>query len=352
MSSITIGGSGGGGGRTALAALTNYYISTLGSDSNPGTLAQPWATIQHGMDFIAHDIDFSGFDILANIGAGSFAGFGIKSTVGGGNLVFLGAGSGLTTITAGPNDGIYNFGECISFNVICSTAVGINQVKFVPRSNSSFGSNCVAVYQPGCFCYLADPVTPTAVDIVFDLSDGALHTALIEAEAPSIIQPVGGLAGTYTVVGGGSTIDNLIDLTGQSVCFFGETWSVTGALTVTVGVVNCTAQSIFINQGGPFTGAGVLGPRFNVDDNSSMLSLADPAGTFFPGSIPGVINSGGQYSGISDYNGNVAGLPTATVRGARAVVTDALAPVFGAIVAGGGAVLTPVIADGTNWRWG
>lgn len=38
--------------------------------------------------------------------------------------------------------------------------------------------------------------------------------------------------------------------------------------------------------------------------------------------------------------------------GARAHVTDALAPTFGATVAGGGAVSTPVYSDGSNWKVG
>src|SRR5437870_7676742 len=29
-------------------ALSTYYVSTTGSDSNPGTLSQPFATINHG----------------------------------------------------------------------------------------------------------------------------------------------------------------------------------------------------------------------------------------------------------------------------------------------------------------
>src|SRR5664279_1798551 len=36
------------GTKTALA--TEYYISPTGSDSNPGTLAAPWGTIQKGAD--------------------------------------------------------------------------------------------------------------------------------------------------------------------------------------------------------------------------------------------------------------------------------------------------------------
>ena len=50
----------------------------------------------------------------------------------------------------------------------------------------------------------------------------------------------------------------------------------------------------------------------------------------------------------------VATLPSAATSGtgARTFVSDALAPVFGATVATGGAVATPVYSDGTNWKVG
>ena len=50
----------------------------------------------------------------------------------------------------------------------------------------------------------------------------------------------------------------------------------------------------------------------------------------------------------------VALLPAATdYKGARTFVTDAAAaPVFRAVVTGGGSVFTPVFSDGTNWRNG
>jgi len=53
-------------------------------------------------------------------------------------------------------------------------------------------------------------------------------------------------------------------------------------------------------------------------------------------------------------NYTVATLPSAVTsgKGARSFVTDALAPVFGATVAAGGAVATPVYSDGTNWKVG
>lgn len=47
----------------------------------------------------------------------------------------------------------------------------------------------------------------------------------------------------------------------------------------------------------------------------------------------------------------VATLPAATA-GARNFVSDANATTFASIVAGGGANVVPVYADGTNWRIG
>ena len=53
-------------------------------------------------------------------------------------------------------------------------------------------------------------------------------------------------------------------------------------------------------------------------------------------------------------NFTVATLPSASTSGvgARAFVTDALAPSFGATVVTGGAIAVPVYSDGTNWKVG
>jgi hypothetical protein len=53
-------------------------------------------------------------------------------------------------------------------------------------------------------------------------------------------------------------------------------------------------------------------------------------------------------------NYTVATLPSAATSGvgARSFVTDAVAPVFGGAVSGGGSVATPVYSDGTNWKVG
>ena len=56
-------------------------------------------------------------------------------------------------------------------------------------------------------------------------------------------------------------------------------------------------------------------------------------------SVSGTINTKGY---------TVATLPTG-VTGARAYVTNALAPAFGSTVAGGGTVTIPVFYNGSNW---
>jgi hypothetical protein len=60
----------------------------------------------------------------------------------------------------------------------------------------------------------------------------------------------------------------------------------------------------------------------------------------------------GQLRVESPYT--VATLPSAVTSGlgARAFVSDALTPAFGATVVGGGAVAVPVYSDGTNWKVG
>ena len=60
------------------------------------------------------------------------------------------------------------------------------------------------------------------------------------------------------------------------------------------------------------------------------------------------------FGAIQATTYTVATLPSASTSGvgARAFVTDALAPVFGSAVAGGGAVPVPVYSTGSAWNVG
>lgn len=64
------------------------------------------------------------------------------------------------------------------------------------------------------------------------------------------------------------------------------------------------------------------------------------------------LTASGVVPPLTNYT--VATLPSAATSGtgARAFVTDALGPTFGATVVTGGAVAVPVYSDGTNWKVG
>ena len=64
------------------------------------------------------------------------------------------------------------------------------------------------------------------------------------------------------------------------------------------------------------------------------------------------LTASGVVPALTNYT--VATLPSAVTsgKGARAFVTDALGPTFGATVVTGGAVAVPVYSDGTNWKVG
>lgn len=68
--------------------------------------------------------------------------------------------------------------------------------------------------------------------------------------------------------------------------------------------------------------------------------------------IIGQFTTSGIQPPLTNYT--VLALPFAVDAGvgARSFVTDALTPVFGAVVTPGGAVAVPVYSDGTNWRVG
>jgi hypothetical protein len=61
--------------------------------------------------------------------------------------------------------------------------------------------------------------------------------------------------------------------------------------------------------------------------------------------------SGFSPTVVQTFDTTVAALPAASAanKGERRHVTDALAPVFLATVAAGGAIVTPVFSNGTVW---
>lgn len=101
-------------------------------------------------------------------------------------------------------------------------------------------------------------------------------------------------------------------------------------------------------SGGEIPGSGGLKVFGNTDATSSTTGALQSAGGLGVAKaiVAGTTMKTGTYI--------VSALPSAATAGAgaRAFVTDALSPAFGATVVGGGAVAVPVYSDGTNWKVG
>lgn len=90
--------------------------------------------------------------------------------------------------------------------------------------------------------------------------------------------------------------------------------------------------------------------RANHTGTQTLATISD-AGTIASQAADNVAITGGSISATSltMIGYTVATLPAAGTAGRIAYVTDALAPAFLTTVVGGGAVVSPVFDDGTNW---
>lgn len=97
--------------RPTITTPTNYYVATTGSDSNPGTAALPWATLQKAWDYLV-SIDLQGLAVAINVANGTYAPLNAYSVVSGqaniGSITFVGnvATPAACMITATNDDAI------------------------------------------------------------------------------------------------------------------------------------------------------------------------------------------------------------------------------------------------------
>jgi hypothetical protein len=150
--------------------------------------------------------------------------------------------------------------------------------------------------------------------------------------------------------------------------------------TGTVSVTNCAITNTDANSSGIVINASggtavIFNSAFQIPVGTGKAVRGDAGGTvaysginIYPGFNTGLSTTLTlapitQYSGINIAPISIttgltvailnAVLPAATYgAGARAFVTDASGPTFGATVVGGGAVKVPVYSDGTNWKVG
>ena len=165
------------------------------------------------------------------------------------------------------------------------------------------------------------------------------------------------LTGTTTldVLVGTSTTDSSSATTGGAKFAGGvgvaKALYVGGVITALTGINVSGGTSASTQWSGATNGMQIRGITGSLNDFClfnpavSVELLKNPTGT--SKLVSGGAFTAGTTLGTAGYT--VSGLP-AGVTGARAYVTDASGPTYGATVVGGGAVVTPVFYNGSAWK--
>lgn len=305
MSYIAIAG--GSGGRAILTANGNRFVRTTGSDSNDGlTPATAWATITHAAIVLGSTLDFGGFQMIVDVGAGSFQGVGWRTIVGGGLLFLRGAGSTQTTLTNGPNDGIYNFGECFGSNVLTSVIVAADAFGLLDTTGG--GGFLINAF---CDFNLGNPLLFT-LDLQYS-SPGLANTALFVVGQSFINTGFG----TFTVVCDGTVSSHSIFTLEQSEMNDNVQWVLSGPANTYQQVALLAFTSGYTSFNATWTGSA-NGERYGIFNNSQACGSSFPGQlgpTFFPGSAPGFTDPTSTYDGYP-FAIEGAGDPTTTPSGA------------------------------------
>lgn len=333
------------GGLTVVTADTTYFVDDLvGSNSYDGLSATwtgglhgPFATIQHAVDVVSTTLimvaSFSMtiqvetgtgvYDEQLNLGA--FIGSPINGFV---NI--LGNSGDYTAITLAPT-GAADYPECV-----VQGFGGGWEVRFftIDPSNSNY------------FGHIYNQANLSVLDSIYVNAATGSGSSLVTIGGGTC-----GIDGTLTAIPAPGDWFSLFNLDSGSLSV--------GNLTVNFGAdpaysgaaIEATAGAAVYGPAGPISDIGTpnSGPQFNVT-SGSRVSLGGLTGNLATSVVDDTSSVNGMQGGQTF---TVATLPpgSALGAGARAVVTDALAPVFGAPVAAGGGVTIPVYYDASNSAW-
>lgn len=132
------------GFRKPLVQDANYYVSTVGSDSNNGlTPMTAFATTQHAINIVLGTLDFNGFNVTINVADGTY----ILSARQ--NIAFAQTGAGTFSIIGNiinPENCVLNAGATDCFGISNYAAVTINGFTFIGRRGLTVSAFATLVF--------------------------------------------------------------------------------------------------------------------------------------------------------------------------------------------------------------
>ncbi len=258
------------------------YIATTGSDSNPGTSAEPFLTIAGAVAALAK-YNLLGLTVTLSIGAGSFAGYtfnGIKTPC---VINLTGAGHAVTTLV----------GAGGVFGATNSNAVGAQYGAQITVSGMTLtATGTGGDYKPSGQCLSAAVGGRITIgsDIVFGSSQGShIYT---QASGSIATQGLASTTGQgYTITGGAQTHISCQD--GGYVTVVDAPIILSGTPAFSVAFAFCSTGAQIGIWGNTFTGSAT-GTKYILSANA-VINTEGAASSYLPGSVAGTTASGGQY---------------------------------------------------------
>lgn len=313
--------------RLPLAAATNFFVATTGSDSNTCLSGSPCLTVQRAYDVIAGSYDQMGQPAVINVADGTYSSPVVLSgpPVKTGTLSIVGN-------TGTPANVIFT---TTSASAISCTNANVTLSGFELRTTGGFAE---VLAGPGCDVYLSNLRFGAALlgDHINAFDGGRVH-----------------ITGSYSITGGAgyhwhARVGGRIE-TGLGVA---ATITLSGTPAFSNNFAGVNFGQIYLYPSTVTFSGSATGPRFLVH-NLGRLESGGLGISGLPGNAIGLLQSGGEYDDLFAVGivGTFSLLPacSTTLEGAMAPVNDSSTVTWGATITGGSTNHVGAYCDGTNW---
>lgn len=263
--------------RTRLGANTSFFVATTGSDSNSGlVVGSPFLTRQFAYNALQRVLDLQGFTCTFVLANGNYTD----------PMVVHGPFVGMTS----PSNVTFLGNPATPANVFYNVAGGGNNVPFWGLEGAKFLINGVKVQATTNLILAQDPGTEVQVQNIEINTAGA--SSPLAASNSGELQIVGNLIYDAVTLSGG--LDALKG--GLVLVPSGTTITVTFNATPTFSSGFAASESGYLWINGTMNFSGTfIGTRYIITLNG-VVNTGTGNVNFFPGTIAGTTNLGGQYN--------------------------------------------------------
>jgi len=265
-------------GRNRLSANLNLYVSTTGNDANDGqSSATAWRTLQHAWNNVVGYIDLNGHNVIVNVADGTYT----QGLLAAGAPLGYGTGNTVNFVgnVGAPGNCVVSVTNGHCFEASNGAFIGISGFQMTGTGTDTLGNAACCIVATGSSNVTVEgAVTFAACPGQHAFGDGGSVTFL----------------SSYAIAGGAQS--HILAGYGSIVSYSGASLTVTlsGTPAFANGFVAASSgfiQAIAANT--HFTGTA-SGPRYSASLNG-IINTGGGGATFFPGSAPGTVGSGGQY---------------------------------------------------------